>query len=720
MKRISKRFIIFVLAAYMAMLVIQVTGFADTEGLDTWIVDSADNADASFTMEDGKITYVKDLVGALYNEAFINTYSGAEIKLLKDISSESEFILGSIVSSSCFTLDLNGHTISCSRVAKTGGKLTIKDSGSDENGTINGNCNFTDLELTIDGGNFICPIDIGYCGVHLYNCFNTTINGGTFQGRYNGVYIDFSDVTINGGTFTATGPIYDENSDFHGGVVAGLRYNSTSHNSDTVRFRGGTFSGSDFAIQMEDLNPVMTEVRDFLGNSDTDTERYVFYKGDEPIKYNDARLDGKTLEGPITVKLCEHDNAVYTSKNDGVHHTFSCEICGAKDVEEECSYGAWEYKDNDMHKASCEHCHQEKTEEHNYIIDETKNNDKQHTYICEGCGHEKSEDHTSTVEATCTKKAVCDVCGKEYGDLAEHNPVKTDYKAPTCTEEGNEAYWTCSKCGTIFSDENGKNIFVGEIIIPANGHTEVAIPAIPATCVTDGSTEGSKCSVCGEIIKAPETVPAAGHNPGTEWKSDANNHWHECTECSEHTDAAAHIKDKGTNDTRMIVFKCKVCGYVMDTVPIPEETTTTEITTPEETTMPEDFVAPETTTSPEETTVPKDFVTPETTTLPKETTAPEEFVTPEVTTSPEKTTAPKEIPGETASPEETNAPDEAAKPEETSTAEGTAAPEETTVTIAVTNDSSGDDGNLPTGISMTVIPFALTAVLVIAANKFRH
>lgn len=281
MKRILRKFIIFLLAA----LVIRVTVFADTEGLGNWIVNSADNVDASFTMENGEVAYVNDLVGALGNEDFVDTYSGAEIKLLKDISSASEFAIGPYGSSSCFTLDLNGHTVSCSRVSKTGGKLTIKDSSGDNNGTINGNCNFTDLELTIDGGNFICPIDIDHCGVHIYNCFNTTINGGTFTGRYNGVDIDFSYVTINGGTFNASGPIYDGSSDFHGGVVAGLRYNSTSNNSDKVKFRGGTFNGVDFAIQMEEPNPVMTKVRDFLGNSDTDTERYAFYKGDEPIKY---------------------------------------------------------------------------------------------------------------------------------------------------------------------------------------------------------------------------------------------------------------------------------------------------------------------------------------------------------------------------------------------------------------------------------------------------
>ncbi|MBR6977651.1 MAG: Cna B-type domain-containing protein, partial [Lachnospiraceae bacterium] len=52
-----------------------------------------------------------------------------------------------------------------------------------------------------------------------------------------------------------------------------------------------------------------------------------------------------------------------------------------------------------------------------------------------------------------------------------HDLVKTDAKDPTCTEAGNTAYWTCSRCGKFFSDAEGKTeITEGSWVIPAMGH----------------------------------------------------------------------------------------------------------------------------------------------------------------------------------------------------------------------------------------------------------
>lgn len=43
-------------------------------------------------------------------------------------------------------------------------------------------------------------------------------------------------------------------------------------------------------------------------------------------------------------------------------------------------------------------------------------------------------------------------------------------------------------------------------------HTKVIdIPAVAATCTTDGRTEGSHCSECGEILSKSEVIPATGH-----------------------------------------------------------------------------------------------------------------------------------------------------------------------------------------------------------------
>ena len=70
---------------------------------------------------------------------------------------------------------------------------------------------------------------------------------------------------------------------------------------------------------------------------------------------------------------------------------------------------------------------------------------------------------------------------------------------PTCTEDGVTRF-TCTLCGTK-TDE----------AVPANGHTPVIDPAVEPGVETDGLTEGSHCSVCGETIVAQEVVPKTGY-----------------------------------------------------------------------------------------------------------------------------------------------------------------------------------------------------------------
>ena len=97
----------------------------------------------------------------------------------------------------------------------------------------------------------------------------------------------------------------------------------------------------------------------------------------------------------------------------------------------------------------------------------------------------------------------CTVCGAE-GDVAAHSWNGGEVtKEATCTEAGEMTY-TCSVCGETKTEAIG-----------AKGHTPEEIAAVAPTCTTEGSTAGSKCSVCGEILVAPETIPALGHTFGT-------------------------------------------------------------------------------------------------------------------------------------------------------------------------------------------------------------
>ncbi len=103
---------------------------------------------------------------------------------------------------------------------------------------------------------------------------------------------------------------------------------------------------------------------------------------------------------------------------------------------------------------------------------------------------------------------------------------------PTCTSTGLR-HKDCTVCG----------ITVETSVITATGHTTVKDPAISPSCTTAGKTEGSHCSVCGEIlVEQTESAPPTGHTEGN-WIIDTDS---TCT-------------TKGTKHT-----ECTVCGVLIN------------------------------------------------------------------------------------------------------------------------------------------------------------
>ena len=87
------------------------------------------------------------------------------------------------------------------------------------------------------------------------------------------------------------------------------------------------------------------------------------------------------------------------------------------------------------------------------------NGDGTHTRKCTvgGCTGSETKD-CSGGKATCKDKAVCEVCGKAYGepDPSNHTALKhISAKAATEDAEGNIEYWYCSGCGKYYSDKDG-------------------------------------------------------------------------------------------------------------------------------------------------------------------------------------------------------------------------------------------------------------------------
>ena len=110
-------------------------------------------------------------------------------------------------------------------------------------------------------------------------------------------------------------------------------------------------------------------------------------------------------------------------------------------------------------------------------------------------------------EATCTARAVCEVCNESYGEYVEHVQYKLAAKEPTCTEDGyTERAW-CEVC---------EKTLVEAQKIPALGHDYGEwIITSPAGCTEEGVEEQS-CSRCG--LRKEKSIPAKGHNEETETK----------------------------------------------------------------------------------------------------------------------------------------------------------------------------------------------------------
>ena len=109
-----------------------------------------------------------------------------------------------------------------------------------------------------------------------------------------------------------------------------------------------------------------------------------------------------------------------------------------------------------------------------------------HTRSCTNYCREVDTANCTGGKATCTTKAVCEVCGGEYGekDPDNHDLVQHAAKAPTCTEIGWDAYDRCIRCGYTTYTE-----------LPAQHDLKQHAAKAP-TCTEKGWNAYETCSRC--------------------------------------------------------------------------------------------------------------------------------------------------------------------------------------------------------------------------------
>ena len=192
-------------------------------------------------------------------------------------------------------------------------------------------------------------------------------------------------------------------------------------------------------------------------------------------------------------------------------------------------------------------------------------------YLHYGLPHICTTHLIPAVTPTCTTVGnnayyLCDACGRVYKDEQNreqttvdaeiipalgHAMTLTEAKAATCTEDGNNAYYTCGNCHKVFLGEQGEKETTAQAeILPALGHSISIVNTVAPTCAEKGNRLYYTCATCGKAFKdkagleattvAAETIPALGH---TMTKTEA---------------VAPTCTEKGTN----AYYTCETCEKV--------------------------------------------------------------------------------------------------------------------------------------------------------------
>ena len=244
-----------------------------------------------------------------------------------------------------------------------------------------------------------------------------------------------------------------------------------------------------------------------------------------------------------------------------------------------CSCDLIEYNDD--------HLYEEPGTALGHLWSWTSNGNGTHTRTCqrENCNATET-DTCSGGEATCTAKAICEVCKSEYGTLKAHDftaeTAEEEYlkSGSSCTEKA-VYYKSCTVCGLSSKGTASEATFESGSVLghewgawTSNGnvthtrvcsrdasHTETeSCSGGEATC-----TAKAKCSTCN--AEYGETNP--NNHAGTlgEWQSDENNHWKEYSCCGAKADRGHHDWDNGKVTTQPTctnagekTFTCNECG----------------------------------------------------------------------------------------------------------------------------------------------------------------
>ncbi len=247
--------------------------------------------------------------------------------------------------------------------------------------------------------------------------------------------------------------------------------------------------------------------------------------------------------------------------SDGTHHYRVCARIGCDEIldKEACSGGTATC----TAKAICEVCgfeHGEIDSENHDHSGELLSDGTHHYRVCArtGCDEIIDKEACSGGTATCTAKAICEVCGFEHGEI---DPENHDHSGELLSD-GTNHYRVCARtgCDEIIDKEacsggtatcTAKAICEvcgfehGEIDPENHGeHGTVIKGAFDATCTKSGYTGDTHCEGCDAILEHGKVSPVVPH-PFGRWET---------------------IKEATVFSTGLERRECSECGFAEEKV----------------------------------------------------------------------------------------------------------------------------------------------------------
>ena len=274
---------------------------------------------------------------------------------------------------------------------------------------------------------------------------------------------------------------------------------------------GKWFSDSGCKNEITDHTEVITKAlgHDFTGKYQFDTEEH--WMKCSRCAATDSREAHSFGEGSNHCTKCEFEKAGEGHTHTGELHERVEPTCTTKGntAYYTCNCGKW------FSDSSCTEEITDKSKieiaalEHDFVM---KHDQNEHWQQCSRCSLEQSRGLHEYDDDSDTD---CNVCGYVRTIQHTHSGTLVPAVEPTCTEDGHEAYYTCS-CGKWFSDSG---------------------------CVNEITDHASI------------TVEKRGHDFSGGYQSDENGHWKVCARCNMAQAAESHVFDD-EYDT-----DCNQCGY---------------------------------------------------------------------------------------------------------------------------------------------------------------